>query len=129
MPGFKQTGEQSRDVNNNITIKELQPWTKAPHKKSYLGKASFLAFEVHMFYNLEVLHMFFFPIIETCELDKSSWCCLKQKQKHTAWRSRQKPSGVLGLSLFPVHSLLLWLAYGKPNWEIIMLEYFKGMPS
>lgn len=30
---------------------------------------------------------------------------------------------------FGFHILLLWLAYGKPNWEIIMLEYFNGMLS
>lgn len=133
MPGLKQIGEQSRDVNNKITTKEFQPWTEALHKQACLAKTGFLAFEVHVFYILEVLHtflvLFCFSIVETCGLDKCSWCCLKTKNTQHG-EATQKPSSIrVCFCLFPVHILLLWLAYGKPNWEIIMLEYFKGMPS
>lgn len=97
MPGLKQIGEQSRDVNNKITTKEFQPWTEALHKQACLAKTGFLAFEVHVFYILEVLHtflvLFCFSIVETCGLDKCSWCCLKTKNTQHG-EATQKPSSM-----------------------------------
>lgn len=126
MPGLKQ--KQPRDVNNNITAKELQPWTKALYKKYYLVRSAFWLLK-SMCFILEK-YCIFFSIIQTCGLDKSSRCCFKKKkkQKNTQHGETTENQEVFWVCLFLVHILLLWLAYGKPNWEIIMLEYFKGMP-
>lgn len=86
MPGLKQ--KQPRDVSNNITAKELQPWTKALYKKYYLVRSAFWLLK-SMCFILEK-YCIFFSIIQTCGLDKSSRCCFKKK-KSKRTHSMEKP--------------------------------------